>query len=364
MSPAVTHRCRQAPAPGGARASCTGERVVSKRVHLLAALSLTACATTWSGSVAAEASGYERLGDITDSRLGELSGLAASSQQDEVVWAINDSGNPPQLHALGLDGELVGSVTVSDARNVDWEDLAAFTLAGESWLVIGDIGDNRARRRFVSLWLVREPDPAALPASVRPERAIHFRYPNGPRDAEGLAVDVERRQILILSKRTKPPELFMLPLDTQTSSPAEPATASLLGPLTRIPPPTAVDLATDPVTGVYASQPTGLDYRADVGLVVMTYARPYLYASDPQTPLNALLGRVPRAIAMPRLAQAEALALSADTLLVTSERLPAPLLRLPLPATDVPVTVAPGPARTCASPTVGCDDTRSIERNQ
>ncbi len=302
---------------------------------LLAALTGTAllippgAGTDVRAATAASAPAVVRVGTLDDARLAEVSGLAVSQRRRDVLWAVNDSGNPAELLALSTDGSVLGAVQVDGARNVDWEDLAAWTQDGRAFLVIADIGDNGARRRRCSLWIVPEPDPAALPARVEPARVIHFRYPDGPRDAEGLAIDAAGGRALVVSKRTRPPVLYAVPLGVGDASGAV-LTAQRLGEIGGIPAPTALELAADPVTGIYASQPTALDYREGLGLLVLTYARPYLFPIPVGESLEDHLGDAPLAVAMPRLLQAEAAALDGSDLLVTSEQLPAPLLRIDL----------------------------------
>ena len=45
-----------------------------------------------------------------------------------------------------LHGTTLGIVNVKGVTATDWEDMCAFELDGESWLLIGDIGDNQRVR--------------------------------------------------------------------------------------------------------------------------------------------------------------------------------------------------------------------------
>ena len=64
------------------------------------------------------------------------------------------------------------------------------------------IGDNRASREGVGIWIAGEPDPAA----PRPADAVFLRihYPDGPRDAEALVV-LDDGGIVIVSKGRENP---------------------------------------------------------------------------------------------------------------------------------------------------------------
>ncbi len=144
----------------------------------------------------------EQVGSLHGSGLVELSGLAASRTQPGVIWAVQDSGNDPQLFALGLDGADLGVVTVEGADNRDWEDIAA---GPDGMLYIADIGDNAERRPEVVIQVVAEPAvepgaPARLAASTPVVRSILVRYPDGPHDAEALVHDPLSGHLFVITK--------------------------------------------------------------------------------------------------------------------------------------------------------------------
>src|SRR5690606_35887206 len=100
---------------------------------------------------------------------------------------------------------------VEGAENTDWEDLAAFRFEGRDWLLVADTGDNGGLRRTLQLHVFEEPARVA-DGVLRPAWTIVFRWPDGPRDCEAVAVDPVRGEVLLVSKRRQPPELFALPL--------------------------------------------------------------------------------------------------------------------------------------------------------
>ena len=64
--------------------------------------------------------------------------------------------------------------------------------SGGSCLYIGDIGDNDAKRKRVTIYRVPEPEPTAQ--QPRPLDAVyHLTYPDGAHDAESL-LDHFRRE--------------------------------------------------------------------------------------------------------------------------------------------------------------------------
>ena len=240
----------------------------------------------------------------------EASGLAVSRRDPGRLWVVNGSGAGAELHAVGVDGADQGRVTVSGARNVDWEDLASFTRDGKPWLLVADTGDNQARRAVCVLYLVEEPE---LPAgAVRVAREIRFRYAGGPRDCEAVAVDAAGGRILLVSKRTEPPEVHELALDPPAGGGV--ATTTRVGTL-RVAAPAGSLLP-------FGDQPTGLDIAADGSLAaVVTYHGVFLFARHGREAWAEAFAREPRLLPAHRLVQAESVAVAAAgaALFVVSE---------------------------------------------
>jgi hypothetical protein len=138
------------------------------------------------------------LGRVGAPEATELSGLVVSAAQPGVLWAHNDSGDRPRLFALRTDGSLIASLDVPDAEAVDWEDLAVGP-AGD--LLVGDLGDNEARRDHVDVYRLPEPRVAERPAATAPAARLRLTYPDGPHDAESLLADRRTGEIVIVTKR-------------------------------------------------------------------------------------------------------------------------------------------------------------------
>ena len=146
-------------------------------------------------------------GQIENSEIDEASGLAASRRRSDLLWTHNDSGAPPRLYAVGVDGRDHGAVDVRGASNVDWEDLAAFQIDEVPYLLIADVGDNDAERRSVMLYIVEEPelrrDRFEDGTAVSVAWSLEVVFEDGPVDCEGVAVDVPGQRVLLVSKRTR-----------------------------------------------------------------------------------------------------------------------------------------------------------------
>ena len=153
-------------------------------------------------------------GLILAPRLDEISGMATSRAHDGTLWVANDGGNTADLYAIGPRGGLQATLHVAGVVNTDWEDLAAFDLDGRHYILIADTGDNGGLRKTLQLHVVEEPR-SLTDGTVRPAWSIAFRWPDGPRDCEAVAVDAARGEILLISKRRQPPEVWSLPLRPQ-----------------------------------------------------------------------------------------------------------------------------------------------------
>ncbi len=275
---------------------------------------------------------------VANPGLNELSGLAGSTRRAAVLWALNDSGNASQLFAIDKHtGADLGQITVRGVVNIDWEDLAAFSLHGQHWLLIADVGDNDAVRQLVHLWLVPEPQPDAdghYSGSVQPAADLAYVYPAGPRDAESVAVDVSAGQIIVISKRDRLPGVYQLPL--LLSTPDQVLTAELTTRITHLQQPNAADQALFGQYTPWISQPTGLTIRAlpngDQQALLLTYKQLYQYRKTVSTSWAETFSQPPLIVTMPYLRQAEAVSFDQqdDFFWLTSEQLPTPLYRLPL----------------------------------
>lgn len=271
----------------------------------------------------------ETIGELDFGILPEASGMTISRIRDNHFWFVNDAGNAAQL--IGIDGNNMQhqKYRVNNARNHDWEDLAAFELNGESWILIADVGDNNAIRDHVRFYFVREPAMGANPRdALQALGPINFVYEDGPRDVESVAVDVARDAIYLLSKRTKPPVLYSLPLRS-TMHATQRLSAKRLGPVNTLPAPSQLELRLFPKYGKYRAQPTAMELSADgSAIALLTYGEAYCFAITPEQSWLDALNTEPMTIGMPYLAQPETIALDADGYAyISTEREAAPLLK-------------------------------------
>lgn len=191
---------------------------------------------------------------VQDPQILEASGLAICRTVKNAVWMHNDSGDVPRLFLVGLDGATIGIVNIKGVTATDWEDVCSFELDGESWILVGDTGDNAHQRSVTSpacqLLLLKEPKfDASAPKTPTPEvsidvvRTIKFQFPDGPHDCESLTVDTTTKQILLVTK-TGPSKCAMYSLPLTLTSGIETLKAERVTPISATFA-TAMDLSPD-----------------------------------------------------------------------------------------------------------------------
>lgn len=290
---------------------------------------LTAPGFGFSGPVPVQAA--EKTGTIFDPVLSEISGIFASRKNSNVLWVLNDGGNAPALYAVSPGGRLLGEYPVEGIKNVDWEDMSGFRQGGEDLLLIGDVGDNKARRKSCTLYGVREPEVggASTGRSLPVCWHMHFQYAGGPRDCEAMTVDEGEQRILLLSKRDRVPILYELPLSPTPRDILY--TAKPVGRVRTIPKPTPADLKQR--YGKYRSQPTSMDLSSNGRtLVILTYKHGYIFRREPGMTWDKVFASAPVQLDLPlpdtgELVQREALCIDhgKGRIIITTEQLPAPI---------------------------------------
>lgn len=170
-------------------------------------------------------------GMVKNPSINEASGIVASRKNDGVLWTHNDSGNSAKVYAISSTGETLGEWTIAGAQNRDWEDIAIGPgpVEGETYLYVGDIGDNQALRPSLKIYRFPEPTLSGdglISSTIEEVETITLRYPDGARDAETLLVDPLTRDIYIVSKRDAFARIYRLAYPQTTG---EAVTAEKLG---------------------------------------------------------------------------------------------------------------------------------------
>ena len=307
--------------------NCSSLRRVAS---LLLALALAACSNGRSDD--AGDSGKPTTEFVLDNELiNESSGLARSQRSNELLWTHNDSGGAAELYGLDLQGHHRVTLKIRGALAIDWEDLASYTSSdGTPYLLIGDMGDNGAIRPVTTYYRVEEPaitlSDTLQTISVRPTAVYTLIYPDGPRDAESLAVDGQENMAYVLSKRDAVPQLYRFSLDS-VGPIALPRLMEALGPITIPRAPTGYTGNVDAY-----NWPTAMDFDDSLHRVyVGTLLNGYFYDRAEGESWAQSLSHAPRSFELPDYPQIEAGSFergSRDAVYITSEQLPTPLARL------------------------------------
>jgi hypothetical protein len=153
----------------------------------------------------------EQLFVVRDPAIAEASGMVASRLHAGVIYLVNDSGNEPVIHAVGADGATRAVLRLNYVTNVDWEAMApGVDEKGRPTLLIGDIGDNGAKRPGLRVYEVRE--PTVLQDDSVSWRRIDLRYPDGPHDAEALLREPSG-QLFVVTKEALGAGTYAVPTD-------------------------------------------------------------------------------------------------------------------------------------------------------
>lgn len=234
---------------------------------------------------------------VADAGLVEISGVAASRAHPDVLWVHNDSGGAAAVSAVSAaDGSSLGTWSLADATNQDWEDIAIGPGPdGGDWLYVADIGDNLRRRTSVRVYRIPEPDPATGGGSVAHAEVLTLKYPDGFWDAEALLVDPVSGDLVIIQKALSggPSHLYRAAGDLVDGST------------------TVLDAVGTTDLSAVGTLATGADISADGSLVaVRTYSKVVLWWRQPgQTVPEVLATVTPCAAPSATEAQGEAVAL-------------------------------------------------------
>lgn len=162
------------------------------------------------------------LGRLVSREIREASGLVASAAAPGFFWTHNDSGDAARIFLLDSLAQHRGTYHLSGATALDWEEMGHMRVDDRDYLIVGDIGDNRADRLFVTIYIFPEPalpedllvasSGADLPTSSTGEvftdsipleliRTVHLRYEDGARDAEAFFFDESDDLLYVITKR-------------------------------------------------------------------------------------------------------------------------------------------------------------------
>ncbi|MBE0459773.1 MAG: hypothetical protein ACTJIB_20080 [Pseudoalteromonas prydzensis] len=125
---------------------------------------------------------YSKKQISVDPKLKEISGI--EFDKSNRLWAINDSGDDPKLYLLNKDGSIDKEVLITNAKNVDWEDM---TQNDFGHFFLGDFGNNKQQRKWLTIYKIE--NPIDIKGDTTEAEIIKFTYP----EMDGSPITPDRR---------------------------------------------------------------------------------------------------------------------------------------------------------------------------
>lgn len=235
-------------------------------IRLLALVVISSFASIVNAQVCSQWSAPQKVGNLDTHRLQEASGLAISKQFANRFYHHNDSKAGGYFYMTDSTGAHTKEIEFIDRKVKDVEDISVGPCNSGQCIFLGDIGDNDFDRPSIDLWIV--PESKTLSESFLKSKKINLTYPDGPHNAESLAVHPVTGDVYILTKELRPHErraepalLFKLPRSAMAQATAE---LELVG---------TVDLSWVSYNyGVFGHIATSMDISPDgKKLLVLTY---------------------------------------------------------------------------------------------
>ena len=121
-------------------------------------------------------------------KLKEVSGITYFPETN-MIYTLEDSGNKNAIYALNAKGKIAKTITITNATNVDWEDI---TKDKNENIYIGDFGNNDNERKDLCIYKIAKNQLNKDQAVA--EYKISFSYPEQtefPPKKKELFYDVE-----------------------------------------------------------------------------------------------------------------------------------------------------------------------------
>ena len=125
---------------------------------------------------------YSKKKLSVDPKLKEISGI--EFDKFKRLWAINDGGNEAKLYRLNEDGSIAKEVLVTNAKNIDWEDM---TQNDFGHFFLGDFGNNNQERKWLTIYKIE--NPIDIKTDTTEAEIIKFTYP----ELDGSPITPDKR---------------------------------------------------------------------------------------------------------------------------------------------------------------------------
>ncbi|MGP4005291.1 WD40 repeat domain-containing protein [Streptomyces sp. 4N124] len=152
---------------------------------------------------------------ISDPRITESSGLAASRQHPGIYWTHNDQDDGAYLYAVDSGtGKTVARITMTGVGTP--RDVEAIAIGPDNQIWVGDIGDNDGVT-WPYVWIYQLPEPKNLTDQTVRATQYVVKYSNGSRDAESMVVHPKTGRVYIIDKQEDGGHLYEGPAKLSAS---------------------------------------------------------------------------------------------------------------------------------------------------
>ena len=128
-----------------------------------------------------------------DKTVDETSGLISYNNS---FWTINDSGDKPNLYRLDqTTGEVNQTVSLSNGKNIDWEDITQ----DDQFIYIGDTGNNHGSRTKFQIYKVAKSKITSSEDITVNAEVIEFSYENQPSSLIAYAHDFDCEALAMIN---------------------------------------------------------------------------------------------------------------------------------------------------------------------
>ncbi|MBQ4833449.1 hypothetical protein J8L70_09385 [Pseudoalteromonas sp. MMG010] len=117
-----------------------------------------------------------------DSKLKEISGIEYDKHNN--LWAINDGGDDAKLYQINKQGHIKKEILVTNAKNIDWEDM---TQNKFGHFFLGDFGNNKNDRKWLTIYKIE--NPIDIKTNTTEAEIIKFTYP----EFDGTPITANKR---------------------------------------------------------------------------------------------------------------------------------------------------------------------------
>ena len=93
---------------------------------------------------------------------------------DQLFWTFNDSGGKNEIYGINRTGEAVRIIEITNAKNVDWEDITQ----DKKYIYIGDFGNNNGVRSNQTIYIVKKKNLSEARQQKMKASEIRFSYKN------------------------------------------------------------------------------------------------------------------------------------------------------------------------------------------